>query len=76
MNKPISPQELKARVAIGVRILSMSETLNQARDQVDIAPMFDELTGLLNKTAFLRVSQESWNVHGVHQDPSVSLPWR
>ena len=57
MNKPISPQELKARVAIGVRILSMSETLTQARDHVDTAPMFDELTGLLNQAAFLRVSQ-------------------
>lgn len=57
MNKPISPQELKARVAIGVRILSMSETLTQARDHVDSAPMFDELTGLLNQAAFLRVSQ-------------------
>ena len=57
MNKPISPQELKARVAIGVRVLSMSATLTQARDQAEIAPMFDELTGLLNTPAFLRVSQ-------------------
>ena len=57
MNKPISPQELKARAAIGVRVLSMSATLTQARDQAEIAPMFDELTGLLNTPAFLRVSQ-------------------
>lgn len=57
MNKPISPQELKARVAIGVRVLSLSSTLIQARDQAEIAPMFDELTSLLNVPAFLRVSQ-------------------
>ena len=57
MNKPISPQELKARVAIGVRVLSLGSTLTQARDAAEIAPMFDELTGMLNTPAFLRVSQ-------------------
>jgi len=57
LNKPIIPQELKARVAVGARILSMSETLSQARDQADITPMFDELTGLMNRQAFYRVAQ-------------------
>jgi diguanylate cyclase (GGDEF)-like protein len=57
MNKPISPQELKARVAIGVRVLSLGSTLTQARDQAEIEPMFDGLTDLLNKPAYLRISQ-------------------
>ena len=57
LNKPIIPQELKARVSVGARILSMSETLSQARDQADITPMYDELTGLLNKQAFYKVAQ-------------------
>ena len=52
LNKPIIPQELKARVSVGERILSMSETLSQTRDLADILPMYDELTGLLNQPAF------------------------
>ena len=57
LNKPIIPQELKARVSVGERILSMSETLTQTRDQTEILPMYDELTGLLNRPAFYRVAQ-------------------
>jgi diguanylate cyclase (GGDEF)-like protein len=57
LNKPIIPQELKTRVSVGVRILAMSETLSQARDQADTQPMYDELTGLLNQPAFYRVAQ-------------------
>lgn len=57
LNKPIIPQELKSRVAIGVRILSMSETLTQALDQAEVLPMYDGLTGLLNQPAFYRVAQ-------------------
>jgi len=57
LNKPIIPQELKARVAVGSRILSMSETLSQAREKADITPMYDELTGLMNRQAFYRVAQ-------------------
>ena len=57
LNKPIIPQELKSRVAIGARILSMSETLTQALDQAEVLPMYDPLTGLLNQPAFYRVAQ-------------------
>jgi diguanylate cyclase (GGDEF)-like protein len=57
LNKPIIPQELKTRVSIGVRILSMSETLTHARDRTDALPMYDEVTGLLNRPAFYRVAQ-------------------
>jgi diguanylate cyclase (GGDEF)-like protein len=57
LNKPIIPQELKARVAVGERILKMTETLSQARGLADAQPMYDELTGLLNRPAFYRVAQ-------------------
>lgn len=57
LNKPIIPQELKARVSVGERILSMSATLTERRDQAEILPMYDELTGLLNQPAFYRVAQ-------------------
>jgi diguanylate cyclase (GGDEF)-like protein len=57
LNKPIIPQELKARVSVGERILKMTETLSEARDEVEFQPMYDELTGLLNQPAFYRVAQ-------------------
>jgi two-component system chemotaxis response regulator CheY len=57
LNKPIIPQELKARVSVGERILKMTATLSEAREQADFQPMYDELTGLLNQPAFYRVAQ-------------------
>ena len=57
LNKPVSPQELKARVSVGVRILSMGDTLAQARNQLDSLAMYDNLTGLLNRQAFYKVAQ-------------------
>lgn len=57
LNKPVATQELKARVSIGVRILTMGDTLMQARDQLDNLAMYDNLTGLLNRQAFYKVAQ-------------------
>lgn len=57
LNKPVTPQELKIRVAIGVRILSMNNTLSQSRDQIEGLAMFDNLTGLMNREAYYRVAQ-------------------
>lgn len=57
LNKPVAPQELKARVSVGARILSMGDTLAQARDQLDNLAMYDNLTGLLNQQAFYKVAQ-------------------
>jgi diguanylate cyclase (GGDEF)-like protein len=57
LNKPVAPQELKARVSIGTRILSMGDTLLEARDQLDNLAMYDNLTGLLNRQAFYKVAQ-------------------
>ena len=57
LNKPVAPQELKARVSVGARILSMGDTLAQARNQLDNLAMYDNLTGLLNQQAFYKVAQ-------------------
>jgi diguanylate cyclase (GGDEF)-like protein len=57
LNKPVATQELKARVSVGVRILTMGDTLNKARSQLDNMAMYDDLTGLLNRQAFYRVAQ-------------------
>ena len=57
LNKPVAPQELKARVSVGARILTMGDTLTQARDQLDNMAMYDNLTGLMNRQAFYKVAQ-------------------
>ena len=57
LSKPLSPRNLKTRVSVGVRILSMSDTLSQAHDQLENLAMYDNLTGLMNRQAFYRVSR-------------------
>jgi len=57
LNKPITPHEIKARVAVGIRILSMGDTLAQAHDQLENLAMYDHLTGFLNRQAFYKVAQ-------------------
>lgn len=54
LNKPVFPQELKSRVSLGVRILSIGDTLQQARDQLENLAMYDTLTGLMNRRAFYK----------------------
>jgi len=57
LNKPVATQELKARVSVGVRILTMGDTLMQAREQLDSMALYDNLTGLMNRQAFYKVAQ-------------------
>lgn len=57
LNKPVAPQELKARVSVGVRILSMGDTLTEARNQLENLAMYDNLTGLMNRQALYKVAQ-------------------
>jgi two-component system, cell cycle response regulator len=57
LSKPIIPHELKARVTVGERLLSMSRELTQARDQLENVAMYDNLTGLMNRQAFFKVSE-------------------
>jgi diguanylate cyclase (GGDEF)-like protein len=57
LNKPVAPQELKARVSVGIRILTMGDTLMQARNQLDSMAIYDSLTGLMNRQAFYKIAQ-------------------
>jgi len=57
LNTPIIPQELKTRVAVGVRILFMGETLTHARNQLESSALYDTLTGLMNRQALHKVAQ-------------------
>jgi two-component system chemotaxis response regulator CheY len=53
LHKPIIPIELKSRVHIGERILSLRDNLVQAKDTLDNSAMLDPLTNVLNQKAFL-----------------------
>jgi two-component system chemotaxis response regulator CheY len=53
LSKPLTPSELKSRIAIGERILGLGDNLSRAKDQLENLALMDELTGLFNQTAFL-----------------------
>jgi diguanylate cyclase (GGDEF)-like protein len=55
--KPLSAAELKARIMIGQRFLSLGDSLAQARDQIENLAIYDHLTGLMNRSAFYRTAQ-------------------
>jgi len=57
LNTPIAPQELKTRVAVGVRILFMGETLFNARNHLESLALYDALTGLMNRQALHKIAQ-------------------
>ncbi len=56
LHKPLTASELKARIMIGQRFLSLSDSLIQARDQIDNMALYDPLTGMLNRNAFYRTA--------------------
>ncbi len=56
LHKPYKPQDLKNRVAMGERIISLASNLANARSQLESQAVFDSLTGFMNRAAFLRQS--------------------
>ena len=54
VTRPYKASELKNRVAIATRIVSLLENLTQARTQLESRAVFDDLTGFLNRPAFLK----------------------
>jgi diguanylate cyclase (GGDEF)-like protein len=52
--KPFKPIELKNRVLIAERILSLTSRLATAREQLENRAVFDSHTGFMNRAAFLR----------------------
>jgi diguanylate cyclase (GGDEF)-like protein len=57
LHKPFTLSELKARIMIGQRFLSLGDNLSQARDQIDNLALYDSLTGLMNRGAFYRLAE-------------------
>jgi diguanylate cyclase (GGDEF)-like protein len=56
LRKPYKAQELKNRVAMGERIISLASNLATARNELESQAVFDSLTGFMNRAAFLRQS--------------------
>src|ERR1700686_1845230 len=46
LTKPFNPQELKARIRVGLRLLELEDNLVQARETMRFKAMHDALTGV------------------------------
>lgn len=56
LHKPVVPVELKSRVHIGERILTLGDNLVQAKGNLENTAMNDPLTQVLNQKSFLALS--------------------
>lgn len=57
LHRPLGSTELRARIMIGQRFLSLGDSLSQAREQIENLAVYDPLTGLMNRNAFYRTAQ-------------------
>ena len=55
LTKPFNPQELKARIRVGLRVLDLEDKLVQAREAMRHKAMHDTLTGVWNRGAILEM---------------------
>ena len=61
LTKPFNPQELKARIRVGLRILELEDNLVQAREAMRFKATHDPLTGVWNRGAILEtLDKEVW----------------
>ena len=67
LTKPFFPEELRARIRVGLRILELEDKLVAATDVLQYKATHDELTGLLNRASIaelLRRELERAKRHG------------
>ncbi len=57
LTKPLNPEELKARLRAGLRILRLEDELVAAREEMQVKATHDALTGLWNRSAILDMLQ-------------------
>jgi diguanylate cyclase (GGDEF)-like protein len=61
LTKPFNPQELKARIRVGLRLLTLEDNLVQARESMRFKATHDILTGVWNRGAILEtLEKEVW----------------
>lgn len=56
IQKPFRARDLKNRVAMAARIISLSNNLGSAHDQLESQAVYDPLTGFMNRSGFFRQS--------------------
>lgn len=56
IQRPFKNQDLKNRIGMAERIVSLASNLAMARDQLEHQAAFDALTGFMNRAAFFRQS--------------------
>lgn len=61
LTKPFNPQELKARIRVGLRLLDLEDNLVQAREVMRFKATHDTLTGVWNRGAIVEtLEKEVW----------------
>ncbi len=61
LTKPFNPQELKARIRVGLRLLDLEDNLVQAREAMRFKATHDTLTEVWNRGAILEMlERETW----------------
>jgi len=61
LTKPFHPQELKARIRVGLRVLELEDNLVQAREAMRFKATHDILTGVWNRGSILdTLNREIW----------------
>jgi len=61
LTKPFNPQELKARIRVGMRLLDLEDNLVQACEAMRFKATHDVLTGVWNRGAILEtLERETW----------------
>ena len=61
LTKPFNPQELKARIRVGMRVLELEDNLVKAREAMRFRATHDALTGVWNRGAILdALNREVW----------------
>src|SRR5579864_4813944 len=61
LTKPFNPQELKARIRVGLRVLELEDNLVQAREAMRFKATHDTLTGVWNRGAILETLDREIN---------------
>lgn len=72
LTKPFNNKELIARVASGIRILTLEEQLIEARRQMETLAMRDGLTGLFNRRAIEEFAEAEFE-QGARKERPLSI---
>ena len=74
LTKPFHPQELKARIRVGLRLLELEDNLVQAREAMRFKATHDTLTGVWNRGAILEtLERETWRSRRERQSLGVLI---